>query len=88
MGSEMCIRDRHKTRDTETYRGGSGENPQRYGHRGKIPKQNSNGLSCKINNCDLLKLQSFCRVKDTVNKTKSPPIDWEKIFTYPKSDGE
>ena len=25
----------HKTRDTETYRGESGENPQRYGHRGK-----------------------------------------------------
>jgi hypothetical protein len=24
--------------------------------------------------------------KDTVNKTKSPPTDWEMIFTYPKSD--
>jgi hypothetical protein len=24
--------------------------------------------------------------KDTVNKTKRPPIDWESIFTYPKSD--
>jgi hypothetical protein len=27
-------------------------------------------------------------VKDTVNKTKSPPTDWEKIFTNPKSDRE
>jgi hypothetical protein len=34
--------------DTEIYRGESGENPQRYGHRGKIPKQNSNGQCCKI----------------------------------------
>jgi hypothetical protein len=24
--------------------------------------------------------------KDTINKTKRPPIDWERIFTYPKSD--
>ena len=40
----------HKTRDTETYKGESGEKPQRYGHRGKIPKQNSNDLCCKIKN--------------------------------------
>jgi hypothetical protein len=31
-------------------------------------------------------LQSFCKAKDTVNKTKRPPTDWEKIFTNPKSD--
>jgi hypothetical protein len=34
---------------------------------------------------DLIKLQSFCKAKDTVNKTKRPPTDWERIFTYPKS---
>jgi hypothetical protein len=31
-------------------------------------------------------LQSFCKAKDTVNKTNRPPTDWERIFTYPKSD--
>jgi hypothetical protein len=31
-------------------------------------------------------LQSFYKAKDTVNKTKRPPTDWERIFTYPKSD--
>jgi hypothetical protein len=36
----------------------------------------------RINKWDLIKLQSFCRAKDTVNKTKRPPTDWEKIFTY------
>ena len=40
----------------------------------------------RINKWDLKKLQSFCKAKDTVNKTKRPPTDWERIFTYPKSD--
>ena len=43
------------------------------GHRGKIPEQNINGLCCKIEKWDLIKLQSFCEAKDTVNKTKRPP---------------
>jgi hypothetical protein len=40
----------------------------------------------RIDKWDLIKLQSFCKVKDTVNKTKRPPTDWERIFTNPKSD--
>jgi hypothetical protein len=35
---------------------------------------------------DLIKLQSFCKAKDTVNSTKRQPTDWEKIFSNPKSD--
>jgi hypothetical protein len=31
-------------------------------------------------------LQSFCKVKDTVSKTKRQPTDWEKIFTNPTFD--
>ena len=40
----------------------------------------------RINKWDLIKLQSFCKAKDTVNKTKWPPTDWERIFTNPKPD--
>ena len=40
----------------------------------------------RIDKWDLIKLQSFCKAKDTVNKTKRPPTDWENIFTNPKSE--
>jgi hypothetical protein len=38
----------------------------------------------RIDKWDLIKLQSFCKAKDTVSNTKRPPTDWERIFTYPK----
>jgi hypothetical protein len=42
----------------------------------------------RIDKWGLIKLQSFCKAKDTVNKTKRPSTDWERIFTNPKSDRE
>ena len=51
---------------------------------------NKTAMACavrsRIDKWNLMKLQSFCKAKDTVNKTKRPPTDWERIFTYPKSD--
>jgi hypothetical protein len=46
----------------------------------------ASAVRSKIGKWDLMKLQSFCKAKDTVNKRKRPPTDWERIFTYPKSD--
>jgi hypothetical protein len=40
----------------------------------------------RIDKWDLIKLQSFCKAKDTINKTKRQPTDWKKIFTNPKSN--
>jgi hypothetical protein len=37
-------------------------------------------LRSRINKWDIIKLQSFCKAKDTVNKIKKQPTDWEKIF--------
>jgi phage-related protein len=48
--------------------------------------QISYALRSRIDKWDLIKLQSFCKAKDTVNKTKWQPIDWEKIFTNSTSD--
>jgi hypothetical protein len=51
---------------------------------------NRTAMACavrsRIDKWDLIKLQSFCKAKDTVNKIKRPPTHWERIFTYPKSD--
>ena len=40
----------------------------------------------RIDKWDLIKLQSFCKAKNTVNRTKQQPTDWEKIFTNPTSN--
>jgi hypothetical protein len=40
-------------------------------------------LRSRIYKWDLIKLQSSCKAKDTANKTKQQPTDWEKIFTNP-----
>ena len=37
-------------------------------------------IKTKINKWDLIKLQSFCTAKETLNNTKIQPTEWEKIF--------
>ena len=40
----------------------------------------------KMNCCDFIKIRGFCTAKDTVNKTKRQPTEWEKIFANDVSD--
>jgi len=77
----------HKTRYTETNRIESGEEPWTHRHKKFFLKRtlNASAIWSSIDKWDLIKLQRFCKAKDTVNRTKQQTTDLEKIFKNPTS---
>ena len=45
-------------------------------------------IKTKINKGDLIKLKSFCMMKETVNKVKRQPSKWKKIIANETTDRE
>ena len=38
-------------------------------------------IKTKINKLDIIKVQSYCKERETINKIKRPPTEWKKVFS-------
>ena len=43
-------------------------------------------IKTKVSKWDLIKLKSFCIVKETISKVKRQPSEWEKIIANETTD--
>ena len=45
-------------------------------------------IKAKINKWDLIKIKNFCTTRETINKMKRQPLEWEKIIANETTNKE
>jgi hypothetical protein len=75
----------HKTRYTKLNKRESGKSLDFLVTGGNFLNRTlmAQALRSTIDKWDLMKLKSFCKAKDTVNRTNQQPTDWEKNLHQP-----
>jgi hypothetical protein len=85
-----CIKDLNMKPDTlNLIEEKEGKNLELIGIEGNLLNRTpvAHALRSRIDKWALMKLESFCKAKDIVNKTNRQPTDWEKkIFNNPTSN--
>ena len=84
----MDSRPKCKTRHYKTLRGKYSRTLYDINHSKMLfdPTPREMEIKTKIKKWDLMKLKSFCTARETTNKTKRQPSEWEKIFANEATD--
>ena len=84
------IKDKPKTQHHKNPRRKLGKTIQDIGMGKDFMTKTPNAMAtkAKVDEWDLIKLQSFCTAKETIIRLNQQPTEWKKIFSiYPSDKG-
>uniref|UniRef100_A0A8D2C5J6 Uncharacterized protein n=1 Tax=Sus scrofa TaxID=9823 RepID=A0A8D2C5J6_PIG len=85
--NSKCIKDLNIKPDTmKLLEGNIGQTLSDINHSNIFSDPPPRVMTIKTKKWDLIKRKSFCPLKETLNKTKRQPKEWDKIFANEATD--